>query len=270
MSQVRANSITNAAGTGAPDFPNGLTAAAGASLASPTFTGVASFPDGSAAAPAITNTGDTNTGVYFPSADSVGVTTGGVQRLLVQNGDMTIKNRVTVSADALALTLTNDNYGAGPTLGYAYFYMGTPGVINIISIDPSTGGYGGVGISGKFEVNGTYGTAGQVLVSGGSGATAEWGSVGTATAALAYGDVGTYAYLNWTASGSGLGEGATVAGSSLNPAGAYSASLSADVGATSGAIRGSGTLSGTWRAMGRANITSAAGASKQTVWLRIS
>ena len=26
MSQVRANSITNAAGTGAPDFPNGLTA----------------------------------------------------------------------------------------------------------------------------------------------------------------------------------------------------------------------------------------------------
>lgn len=36
MSQVRANSITNAAGTGAPDFPNGLTIADAAVAAVPT------------------------------------------------------------------------------------------------------------------------------------------------------------------------------------------------------------------------------------------
>lgn len=66
MSQVRANSITNAAGTGAPDLPNGLAVA-----------------DGTAAAPSLTNTGDTNTGLFFPAADTVAVATGGVTRATV-------------------------------------------------------------------------------------------------------------------------------------------------------------------------------------------
>lgn len=139
-------------------------------------TGIAGV-DGTASAPSVQG-GDTDTGVYFPAANSVGVTTGGVQRLLVQSGDMTIKNRVTVSSDAVLMTLQNDNYGAGPTLGYAYFYMGTPGVLSILPLDASTGGYGGVDISGKFGVNGSYGTAGQVLTSGGSGADPSWATAG--------------------------------------------------------------------------------------------
>jgi hypothetical protein len=68
MSQVRSNSITNAAGTGAPDLPNGLTVA-----------------DGTAAAPSITNTDDTNTGVFFPAADTVSIATGGVERMRVNS-----------------------------------------------------------------------------------------------------------------------------------------------------------------------------------------
>jgi hypothetical protein len=44
MSEIRANAITDAAGTGAPDFPNGLTSAAGGSLNSPALTGTPTAP----------------------------------------------------------------------------------------------------------------------------------------------------------------------------------------------------------------------------------
>ena len=43
------------------------------------------FPDGSASAPSLTNDGDTNTGVYFPAADTVGITTGGTERVRVDS-----------------------------------------------------------------------------------------------------------------------------------------------------------------------------------------
>ena len=42
--------------------------------------GVATFSAGTVSAPAITTSGDTNTGVYFPAADTVGITAGGTQR----------------------------------------------------------------------------------------------------------------------------------------------------------------------------------------------
>jgi len=49
-----------------------------------TFTAAASsivaLDDGAVGAPALTNTGDLNTGVYFPAADTVGVTTGGTEQ----------------------------------------------------------------------------------------------------------------------------------------------------------------------------------------------
>jgi hypothetical protein len=48
-------------------------------------TGVATFPAGTVALPSITTTGDTNTGVYFPAADTVGVTTGGTERMRIDS-----------------------------------------------------------------------------------------------------------------------------------------------------------------------------------------
>ena len=41
--------------------------------------GVATFSAGSAAAPSITTTGDTNTGIFFPAADTIAFTEGGVE-----------------------------------------------------------------------------------------------------------------------------------------------------------------------------------------------
>lgn len=74
MSQIKVDTITDGAGTGAPNFPNGLGVA-----------GQTAFGDGTAAAPSITNTGDLNTGILFPAADTVAVTTGGSERMRVDS-----------------------------------------------------------------------------------------------------------------------------------------------------------------------------------------
>ncbi len=47
---------------------------------------ILTLPDGSASAPTLTNDGDTNTGIFFPAADTVGITTGGSERLRVDSG----------------------------------------------------------------------------------------------------------------------------------------------------------------------------------------
>ena len=69
--------LTDETGTGPAVFATSPT------IDNPTVTGVVAVPDGTAAAPALTNTGDTNTGVFFPDADTVGVSTGGTERLRV-------------------------------------------------------------------------------------------------------------------------------------------------------------------------------------------
>jgi hypothetical protein len=49
-------------------------------LANPT-----TFPAGTAAAPSITATGDTNTGLYFPAADTIAFTEGGVESMRIDS-----------------------------------------------------------------------------------------------------------------------------------------------------------------------------------------
>ncbi len=57
----------------------GITLATSPTISGPTISGQASFADGSAAAPSITNTGDINTGIFFPSADTIGIAVGGFE-----------------------------------------------------------------------------------------------------------------------------------------------------------------------------------------------
>ena len=47
--------------------------------------GIATFSAGSAAAPSITTTGDTNTGLFFPAADTIAFTEGGVESLRIDS-----------------------------------------------------------------------------------------------------------------------------------------------------------------------------------------
>ena len=48
-------------------------------------TGVATFSAGTVSAPAITTTGDTNTGIYFPAADTIAFTEGGVESMRIDS-----------------------------------------------------------------------------------------------------------------------------------------------------------------------------------------
>jgi len=81
-----ATTLNLGAATGTMTVAN-TTLAAKAITASTTLgvTGVSTFAAGTVALPAITTTGDTNTGVYFPAADTIGLTTGGTERLGIDN-----------------------------------------------------------------------------------------------------------------------------------------------------------------------------------------
>ena len=82
-----------------------------ADLASPSFTGQASFPDGTAAAPSIANTGDLNAGLFFPSADTVAVSTAGTERLRVDSSG-------NVGIGTTTPTSIVDVYSATPTFNF--------------------------------------------------------------------------------------------------------------------------------------------------------
>jgi hypothetical protein len=50
-----------------------------------TATGVTTVPAGTVSAPAITTTGDTNTGIYFPAADTIAFSEGGVESMRIDS-----------------------------------------------------------------------------------------------------------------------------------------------------------------------------------------
>ena len=67
--------------------------------------GISVGVSGSAALPAIGHTTDSNTGLFFPAADTLAVSTGGVERLRVAaNGAVSIPGGVTVGGSAVVLS----------------------------------------------------------------------------------------------------------------------------------------------------------------------
>jgi hypothetical protein len=100
-----------------------------------TATGVANFSDGTAALPSITNTGDTNTGIYFPAADTIAFTEGGVESMRIDSsgnlllgvtdsrtsGGVTAALQVestTVNGGSQFLTVNNATAGNGPLFSF--------------------------------------------------------------------------------------------------------------------------------------------------------
>jgi microcystin-dependent protein len=51
------------------------------------------LPDGTAAAPSLTNTGDTDTGIFFGASNEVSFSTGGTERVQVDNNGLTVKTQ---------------------------------------------------------------------------------------------------------------------------------------------------------------------------------
>lgn len=128
-----------------------------ADSADPTFTGVASFPDGSAAAPSITNTGDVNTGIFFPAADTVAVSTGGSERMLIgTNGNVRVGGSGVSPAEKLTVNDGNfqvSAYNGTTTLNAAQLTISTGAPTDGVTITNSYYGSGGYGPT-KFEVGG--------------------------------------------------------------------------------------------------------------------
>ncbi len=121
-------------GTGGDSFngPVGSTTASTGAFTTLSASGVATFSDGTASAPALTNDGDTNTGIFFPAADTVGISTGGTERARVDSaGNLGLG--VTPSAwvstwRALDISTYTSVYGAsGNTSGFSQnaYYNGT-------------------------------------------------------------------------------------------------------------------------------------------------
>jgi hypothetical protein len=78
---------------------------------------ILTLPDGSASAPTLTNDGDTNTGLFFPAADTVGITTGGTERARVDSsGNL-----------GLGVTPTNNTLGKTLQVGQAGAWVAESG-----------------------------------------------------------------------------------------------------------------------------------------------
>ncbi|MER9646801.1 phage tail fiber protein [Mesorhizobium sp. M0199] len=136
------------------------------------------------------------------------------------------------------------------------------------------GDTGATGIQGPAGPTGPQGADGPQGPQGpaGTNATITSAAVGSAIAGIAYGAVGSvvFGYIYNT----GITEGGTYAGSSIQPAGMQLSSFTAmtDDNAPSGdrtLTKGGSALSGTWRALGRSSYSTGTNYARFTLFVRI-
>jgi Major tropism determinant N-terminal domain len=120
LSYVGLSSIATANGVSAAVALGVATITLGAiTPSSVTVSGVITCSAGSAALPSVTTTGDTNTGIWFPAADTVGLSTGGVERVRVDSsGNVGLGVRIGYNVTPSAYWLTTQA-NAGLTICHA-------------------------------------------------------------------------------------------------------------------------------------------------------
>ena len=163
--------------------------------------GVASFADGTVSLPSITNIGDTNTGIFFPAADTIAFTEGGVESMRITSaGDVGIGTTTMVGKLNVNATGANSRIAIGDTAASTYstvlmyggsgkfnFQLGVQNnVNNAFEITPSTAAGGttfstpalvidssgncGIGTSSPTApLDVTRTTIGYINIDGGSG-----------------------------------------------------------------------------------------------------
>jgi hypothetical protein len=114
----------------------------------------AAFTAGTATAPSITATGDTNTGIYFPAADTIGFTEGGVEAMRIDSS-----GRVGIGFDAMSVSNT---YGA-PTLGVGRENFGSLQIESHNNNTAINGSYFGLMRSRGSKASPTHCLSGDVI-----------------------------------------------------------------------------------------------------------
>jgi len=135
-----------------------------------TVNGAASFAAGSAAAPSIARAGDLNTGIFFPAADTIAFSEGGVEAMrITSTGAIAFNGASNYGTSGQVLTSAGNAPPTWTTSGYTlkgitYLTSGTaatyttPANVRAIYVECVGGGGGGGGVDGQGS--GTGGGAG--------------------------------------------------------------------------------------------------------------
>ena len=122
-------------------------------------TGVATFSAGTAALPAITTTGDTNTGIWFPAADTIAFTEGGVESMRIDaSGRLAIGSTSVTNGTAFGGG-SQVNVAKIASTGYPCFQISTTtgggSSLQFTNSDTVNGviGYNAAGGTNEFAIN---------------------------------------------------------------------------------------------------------------------
>jgi hypothetical protein len=132
-----------------------------ASVTTLSASGVATFSAGSAAAPAITTTGDTNTGIFFPAADTIAFSEGGVEAMRLDSagnvgiGTSSPQKKFVVSDSGTTGFEISPNEGGSNSVRLIAFNRNTPAYVScgiegsVLTFSTTTG----VGLSERMRID---------------------------------------------------------------------------------------------------------------------
>jgi hypothetical protein len=162
--------VTNLTGTASININGtvGATTPTTGAFTTLSASGVATFSAGTVTAPAITTTGDTNTGIFFPAADTIAFTEGGVESMRIDSSGIvtgTAGNLMLVSATSQATTSgTFKDFTSIPSwvkrITIVLNGVSTSGTSNLLVQLGDAGGIENTGYTGSNSRAGTSTTAG--------------------------------------------------------------------------------------------------------------
>ena len=189
MSIINVDSISDAAGTGSPSFPNGISGNGSAltSLTSANLTGALPAIDGSA----LTSLTSANLTGALPAIDGSALTGVGGETYDIQtfitSGTWTRPTGFLATDEVWVWCLSGGGGGAQDDLGYQ-----------------AVGGFGGLGVYLRLDMDSLASTQAIVIGAGGAGRNSGTDGDGTAGGDSTFGLTGTYGYIGCAGGSAGV------------------------------------------------------------------